>query len=403
MSSVPRACAEPTLNPPGWTVLPRNLGPLAVGLALATLLHFGIQPQAGAFPTKVMLDAGINIMLAVSLTLVNGFTGQFSIGHAGFMALGGYAAAAVTYYGSYRLWGSPDFHGGLLSWTVSQGTFHGPLLAGGDGLFLLGCLVGGLVAAGAGYVVGLPSLRLRGDYLAIVTLGFGEIVRVLIQASRHQLFSAEEVRATPLVKLATMLGGSLGFISLPFYTTLFWVYTLTALTLIVTYRIKQSSYGRAFLSIREDETAAEALGVHTTRYKVRAFVLAAFFAGVAGALYAHSIGSINAGELGFQKSFDLVIMVVLGGMGSISGSTLAAILLTILPEALRKVTDYANLYLPPEYALPDLRMIIYSLALILMMILRPQGLLGLHEVWDLWGRRARRARAAPAPAGEGPA
>lgn len=367
--------------------VPRSAGPLLVGVALALALHFWVQPASGPFATKVLLDIGINVILAVSLTLVNGFTGQFSIGHAGFMALGGYAAAAVTYYGSFRLFGSAAFRGGVLSWTVSQGEWGGGLLGGGDVLFLVACLVGGLVAAVAGYVVGLPSLRLRGDYLAIVTLGFGEIVRVLLQASQPQLFGADEIQATAAWRLSVSLGGALGFISLPFYTTLFWVYAFVALTLIVTCRIKYSSYGRAFLSIREDEIAAEAMGIHTTRYKVRAFVLAAFFAGLAGALYGHSIGSINAGELGFQKSFDLIIMVVLGGMGSISGSTLAAVLLTLLPELLRTVTDHVNQFLPARYALPDLRMIIYSLALILMMILRPQGLLGLHEIWDLRRRR----------------
>jgi branched-chain amino acid transport system permease protein len=382
--------------PPRWTALPRNSLPLAIGVILALGLHFWVQPATGAFRTKVLLDSGINIILAVSLTLVNGFTGQFSIGHAGFMALGGYASAAVMYYGSHRLWGSPAFHGGVLSWTTSQGPFDGPWLDSGDGLFVAACLCGGLVAAVAGYIVGLPSLRLRGDYLAIVTLGFGEIVRVMLQSSRYQLFDAAEIEHTPPVQLATMLGGSLGFISLPFYTTLFWVYLFVALTLLVTYRIKNSSYGRAFLAIREDEVAAEAMGVHTTRFKVRAFVLSAFFAGVAGALYAHSIGAINAGELGFQKSFDLIIMVVLGGMGSISGSTLAAVLLTILPELLRKVTEYINQFLPAAYALPDLRMIIYSLALILMMILRPQGLFGLHELWEFRPWRRRRARPPPA-------
>jgi len=384
---------------PWWAALSRSLGPPAVGLALALVLHAWVQPAAGAFATKLLLDIGINVILAVSLTLVNGFTGQFSIGHAGFMALGGYAAAAITYYGSFRLYGSPAFRGGILSWTTSQGEFSGPLAGSGDLLFVAACLGGGLVAAAAGYVVGLPSLRLRGDYLAIVTLGFGEIVRVLLQSSGHQLFDAPAIQNTALPRLATMLGGSLGFINLPFYTTLFWVYLFVALTLLVTYRIKLSSYGRAFLSIREDEIAAEAMGVHTTRCKVRAFVLAAFFAGVAGALYAHSIGSINAGELGFQKSFDVIIMVVLGGMGSISGSTLAAALLTVLPEALRKVTAYANEFLPAQYALPDLRMIIYSLALIVMMIVRPQGFLGLHEIWDArgWRRLVRRQRGRPAP------
>ncbi len=375
-------------HPPSWTILPRNAGPIVAGLGLSLLLHFWLQPASGAFATKLLLDIGINIILAVSLTLVNGFTGQFSIGHAGFMAIGGYIAAAVMYYCSFRLYGAAQFNGGILSWTVSQGTFSGPVLGTGDGLFLIACIAGGLVAAVAGYLVGLPSLRLRGDYLAIVTLGFGEIVRVILQSSSRQLETAPEVSGTSWPRLLTQLGGALGFTTPLFYTTLFWVYFFVAITLIVTYRIKRSSYGRAFLSIREDEIAAEAMGVPTTRFKVRAFVLAAFFAGVAGSLYAHSIGGINAGELGFQKSFDVVIMVVLGGMGSISGSTLAAIILTLLPELLRTVTTWVNQYLPPEYALPDLRMIIYSLALILMMILRPQGLFGLHEIWNFRIRRS---------------
>ncbi len=387
MSAAPRQLAA---APAPWTVLPRNALPVVAGVALALLLHFSIRTSQGAFANKLLVDIGINIILAVSLTLVNGFTGQFSIGHAGFMAIGGYVAAAITYYGSLRLLGHAAFSGGVLSWTMSQGSFGGPWFGPGDGLFLLGCLAGGLAAAVAGYVVGLPSLRLRGDYLAIVTLGFGEIVRVLLQGTDPQLFEPSAVARTSWPVLFTHLGGALGFISLPFYTTLFWVYAFVALTLVVTFRIKRSSYGRALLSIREDEIAAEAMGVPTTRFKVRAFVLAAFFAGVAGALYGHSIGSVNAQDLGFQKSFELIIMVVLGGMGSISGSTLAAVLLTVLPEALRTVTHFINGYLPTEYELPDLRMVIYSLALIVMMILRPQGFFGLHELWDL--RRGGRVR-----------
>jgi len=374
----------------GWVPALRSGAPVLVAVGLGLLMHFAVQPAVGAFKARVLIDIGINIILAVSLTLVNGFTGQFSIGHAGFMALGGYAAGALSYYGSIRLFGSAAFNGGVVSWTASQGTFGGPWVGGGDVLFVAACLTGGLVAAGAGYLVGLPSLRLRGDYLAIVTLGFGEIVRVVLQSTPAQLSQAADVAAAPWPLLTLKLGGALGFIGLPFYTTLFWVYLVVGLTLAVAIRLKRSSYGRAFLAIREDEVAAEALGVHTTRYKVRAFVLAAFLAGVAGALYAHLIGSINAGELGFQKSFEVVIMVVLGGMGSVSGSTLAAIVLTLLPELLRSVTGTINTHLPREYELPDLRMIIYSLALILMMILRPQGFCGLREIWD-WriGRRRR--------------
>src|SRR5262249_50034997 len=160
---------------------------------------------------------------------------------------------------------------------------------------------------------------------------------------------------------ATHLNSASGFFGLPAYTNVFWVYLFVCITLIVAYRLKESSYGRAFLSIRENEVAAEAMGINTTRFKVRAFMIAAFFAGIAGGLFAHELGVIlNPNELGFLKSFDIVIMVVLGGMGSVSGAVLAAILLTILPEALRAFAQY--------------RMIFYALALILMMILRPQGL-----------------------------
>jgi len=341
----------------------KGLAPLAAGLALAVAMQLSAGPIIGPFAVKLLMDIGINVILAVSLNIVNGFTGQFSIGHAGFMAVGGYVAGCFTYYGSYLIWGAPRVQAGWLS--------------GGDLLFVGGCLAGAAVAGAAGFVVGLPSLRLRGDYLAIVTLGFGEILRVMLQRTGDVVTSAEEVRAASWPTLATSLGGSLGFSGLPYYTDLFWVYVFVAVTLLVALRLKFSSLGRAFLSIRENEIAAEAVGVNTTRLKVRAFVLAAAFAGIAGGLFAHEVGtSLNPRELGFQKSFDIVIMVVLGGMGSVSGAVLAAIVLTLLPEALRGFSEF--------------RMPIYALALILMMILRPQGILGLREVWELpWLRRRR--------------
>jgi len=341
----------------------KGLAPVALGFALAVALQLSAGPIIGPFAVKLLMDIGINVILAVSLNLVNGFTGQFSIGHAGFMAVGGYVAGCVTYYGSYLVWGSPTVQAGWLS--------------GGDGLFVGGCLAGAVVAGAAGFVVGLPSLRLRGDYLAIVTLGFGEILRVMLQRTGDVLTSADDVRAASYGTLATSLGGSLGFSGLPYYTDLFWIYAFVAITLVVALRLKFSSYGRAFLSIRENEIAAEAVGINTTKLKVRAFVLAAAFAGIAGGLFAHEVGtSLNPRELGFQKSFDIVIMVVLGGMGSVSGAVLAAIVLTLLPEALRSFSEF--------------RMPIYALALILMMILRPQGILGLREIWELpWLRRRK--------------
>ena len=340
----------------------RGILPLAVGFALAIALQLAIGPVVGPFAVKLLMDIGINVILAVSLNLVNGFTGQFSIGHAGFMAVGGYVAGAITYYGSFMLWGGPQVHPGWLS--------------GGDVLFVCGCLVGALVAAGTGYLVGLPSLRLRGDYLAIVTLGFGEILRVMLQRTGDVITSVDEVKKASMWTLATSVGGSLGFSGLPYYTDLFWVYLFVTITVVVALHLKFSSYGRAFLSIRENEIAAEAVGINTTRLKVRAFVLAAAFAGIAGGLFAHEVGtSLNPRELGFQKSFDIVIMVVLGGMGSVSGAVLAAIVLTLLPEALRGFSEF--------------RMPIYALALILMMILRPQGILGLKEIWELRKGRSR--------------
>ena len=341
----------------------KGLAPVALGFALAVGLQLAAGPVIGPFAVKLLMDIGINVILAVSLNVVNGFTGQFSIGHAGFMAVGGYVAGCITYYGSYLLWGAPTVQAGWLS--------------GGDLLFVGGCLAGAVVAGAAGFLVGLPSLRLRGDYLAIVTLGFGEILRVMLQRTGDVITSAEDVRAASYGTLATSLGGSLGFSGLPYYTDLFWVYAFVAITLVVALRLKFSSYGRAFLSIRENEIAAEAVGVNTTKLKVRAFVLAAAFAGIAGGLFAHEVGtSLNPRELGFQKSFDIVIMVVLGGMGSVSGAVLAAIVLTLLPEALRSFSEF--------------RMPIYALALILMMILRPQGILGLREIWELpWLRRRK--------------
>jgi branched-chain amino acid transport system permease protein len=345
----------------------RSVFPVVLGVLLAVAMQLAAGPLIGPFAAKLLMDIGINVILAVSLNLVNGFTGQFSIGHAGFMAVGGYVAGAITFYGSFLLFGNVQVVPGWLS--------------KGDVLFVGGCLAGALVAAAAGWIVGLPSLRLRGDYLAIVTLGFGEILRVLMQRTGDVISNVEEVRHASAGTLMTSLGGSLGFSGLPYYTDLFWVYAFVTVTLVVAFRLKFSSLGRAFLSIRENEIAAEAVGVDTTKLKVRAFVLAAGFAGIAGGLFAHEVGtSLNPRELGFQKSFDVVIMVVLGGMGSVSGAVLAAIVLTLLPEALRSFSEF--------------RMPIYALALILMMILRPQGLLGLKEIWEMPWFKRRRGKAA---------
>ena len=414
-----------------WWAFPLRVAwPLLAAIAAAAVTQFIIAPHLGAYAQNLVVNVGIAIILAVSLNVVNGFTGQFSIGHAGFMSLGGYCAAAILYYGSYRLFGDNSTHGGILSWT-SEGPPQGKLIQSGDWLFVGACVAGGLVAAVAGWVVGLPSLRLRGDYLAIVTLGFGEIVRVIIQGTSDQLDPTSTDPAMADLSFGrqlTHLGGALGFGQAPAYTTCFWAILFATITLIATVRLKYSGYGRALLSIRENEIAAQAVGVNLTKLKVRAFVFSAFFAGLGGGLYAMVAGTINAGDFGFQKSFDYVIMVVLGGLGSISGAAIAAVLLTLLPELLRDppslwprgligaavvavlITAMARRRRGPlltlaggcvawqvvfllarrqHVNLADYRMVIYALSLIVIMIVRPQGLFGIGELWDFLPRPLR--------------
>ena len=296
---------------------------------------------------RIAVLCGINIVLALSLNLVNGITGQFSIGHAGFMAVGAYVSAAFTVYGAPRLLGAAQ-------------AADGPLAAAA---FVVAMLLGGLASAVAGVLVGLPSMRLRGDYLAIVTLGFGEIIRVVI-------LNIDAV------------GGARGFAGVPIRANLAWVTGVAVLTFAAIYNLLQSYHGRALLAIREDEIAAEALGIPTTRYKVSAFAIGAFFAGVAGALFAHYI-YLHTNSFTFMKSIEVIIMVVLGGMGSLTGSVIGATLLTALPELLR-------------FASAD-RLIIYSLLLVVLMISRPQGILGRRELSLGFLRPGRRPRPTTAP------
>ncbi len=358
-----------------WRSLMTSAIAPVVALAFAFVM-LGLQKNVlPLYYARILLDVGIAMMLAVSLNIVNGMTGQFSIGHAGFMAIGGYTAGMVTYYsllwkfGSMSVWAATAKNGGFIE--------------SGQWLLPLGCLAGALAAAIAGYLVGLPSLRLRGDYLAIVTLGFGEIMRVLLQQTNRKLETWEQVQNAKWSELIPPpVGMALGFDGLPTFTNMFWVYLLLSLTVIIAFRLKQSGIGRSMIAVREDEIAAHAMGVNITRVKVRSFVIAAALAGAAGGLYAHELGvTLTPTDAGFAKSFDLIIMTVLGGKGSISGVMIAAAVVTILPEWLRNVEQY--------------RLIVYALVLILMMLLRPQGLFGSHEVWD-WFVKRRSSRKAVA-------
>ncbi|MEZ4394755.1 MAG: branched-chain amino acid ABC transporter permease [Polyangiales bacterium] len=305
-----------------------------IGSLLVVALLAGVQRVAGAFLDhyfiRVLSVCGINVMLAVSLNLVNGTTGQFSIGHAGFMAVGAYASAIA----SFNL--AP-----VLGPSMSAVTL------------VLACVAGIVAAALAGVAVGVPSLRLRGDYLAIVTLGFGEIIRISIESTE---------------RLGGSQGYPLGAASIPPYATLAWVWGGAVLGTVLVWNLTYSSYGRALSAIREDEIAAEAAGIPTTRYKVLAFSVSAALTGLAGAMYAHDETGgqhIDPGAFRMDRSVDMLVMIIFGGLGSITGAIIGGVFVAVSLELLREFQSY--------------RLIAYALLLIGMMLLRPQGLLGTRE------------------------
>ena len=308
---------------------------LVIYVVISTLISAGILSRGDK---STLMDIGIAIIMAVSLNLTTGFLGQLALGHAGFMAIGAYTAALIT-----------------KSWAIDLAVS-----------FPLSLLAAGLMAAVFGLIIGIPALRLKGDYLAIITLGFGEIIRVILNN-------------------LPFTGGAMGLIGIKRVTDFNYVFIIMALVVACLFTLGRSRHGRAILSIRENEVAAESTGIPTTFYKVFAFTLAAFFAGVAGGLFAHKMGSLTPATFDFNKSIDYLVMVVLGGMGSITGSIISAAVLTLLPELLRFLADW--------------RMLIYSLVLILMMLFRPKGLMGtaefsLVEIWDFCAQRIRKLQAA---------
>jgi branched-chain amino acid transport system permease protein len=329
--------------------LPRKLAVIAVGLVVLIGLNQAFEHGIGDFQinpyyARIINLIGINVTLAVSLNLINGLAGQFSIGHAGFMAVGGYTATSLTVY-----------QGAAIA-RLAESTLGEPI--GASIVMVASLTAGALAAAAAGLAVGIPSLRLRGDYLAIVTLGFSEIIRVLILN-------------------IPSVGGATGFTDAIPITNFFWIFSVATLTIVVVRNIETSTFGYALATIRSDEIAAEAMGINTTRHKVMAFVVSAAFAGVAGGLSGQLFANpLNPQNLSFVKSIEVIVMIVLGGIGSIAGAALGATTLTVLPEALRGL----------DRQFPGLRMVIYALLLILFMIFRPQGLLGRR---DVVGKRVR--------------
>ena len=377
-----------------------HLSRFAIALAIGALLWMmqSVLPQfINPYWQQILILAGVNVMLAVSLNLINGVTGQFSLGHAGFMATGAYASAAFSYY-------------------IGE-----PRLALPSGIvFLIALLIGAGAAGLAGLLVGLPSLRLRGDYLAIVTLGFNQII---VSVIRNQ----------------DALGGATGFNRIPIYANFTWTFALVILCILSIRNLATSGFGREMRAVRDDEIAAEASGINTTRVKVVAFVVSAMWAGIAGAVQVHYLGSANPDSFEFTKSVEIVVMVVLGGLGSITGSALAGFGLRFLEAILTESRSF--LWVVPLFALfcvaiawnrgqtlnraafwrfaalamvvtgaflafaysnaawlesnkGPLRYVLYAVILILLMLMRPQGLLGRGE-WSLKRRRAPLSKNAP--------
>ena len=278
---------------------------IAVYIVLALCDNMGLlNRQAKA----LLVPIGINIILAVSLNLMVGFLGELSLGHAGFMSVGAYVGCMTTIYLDMPVWAEMP----------------------------LAMLLGGVAAGIFGLIIGVPALRLKGDYLAIVTLAFGEIVRSVLNN-------------------LSVVGGSGGLNGIPRYSNYTIVYVMAVITIIVIANLVKSRHGRAICSIRDNVIAAESMGIPVVYYKLMAFVVAAFFAGIAGVLYGHNLGILKPSTFDFNKSIEILVMVVMGGMGSIPGSVVAAILITVLPEVLRGLADY--------------RMLIYAVVLIAMMLL----------------------------------
>ncbi|MDM8142763.1 branched-chain amino acid ABC transporter permease [Megamonas hypermegale] len=297
----------------------RDLTTLILSLVLFGVLYALMETGfIGSFWELNIFLICINIIMAVSLNLINGYTGQFSLGHAGFMAVGAYVGVVCTV------------------------NFHVP--------FGLALIFGGLAAGVLGCLIGLPTLRLKGDYLAIATLGLGEIIRIVIMNIEY-------------------VGGAAGFKGIPHHTTFPWVFLVMLFTLFFIKNFVNSKYGRSCIAVRENEIAAEAMGVNTTKYKVMAFTIGAIFAGIGGGLFAHCFYIINPSSFTFMASFNYLIMVVLGGLGSITGSIAGAFVVTFVSAALA--------------SWPEFRMIIYAIVLILLMFYRPQGLFGYKEITNM--------------------
>ncbi|MBI3394505.1 MAG: branched-chain amino acid ABC transporter permease [Spirochaetia bacterium] len=320
------------------------------------VLLFVFDEMFDRFTMQIFKLCAINIILALSLNLINGFTGLFSLGHAGFMAVGAYTCAILTM--------SPEQK--EVNYVLQPIV---PWLANVHMPFVPSLLIGGLLAGFIGWFLGVVALRLRDDYLAIATLGFSEIIRVVLTNAQG------------------ITNGSLGLKGLARFTTMWWAWGSAILITVFLVFLIRSSYGRAFKSIRDNEIAAEAMGIDVFGMKVMSFTISSFLAGIAGGLLAHYLTTIDPKQFIFLKTFDILLIVVLGGVGSITGSVISAIVVTISMEALRFLDGPLNLGFMTTNGVPGLRMVFFSALLMIVVIYRQQGLMGNSEFsWDSLAR-----------------
>ena len=330
----------------------KTLGTAVIGLGLL----FAAEGMFDSFTMQIFKLCAINIILALSLNLINGFTGLFSLGHAGFMAVGAYTCAILTM--------SPEQK--EVNYVLQPIV---PWLANIQFPFIPALLLAGLLAGVIGWFLGVIALRLRDDYLAIATLGFSEIIRVI------------------LTNAQSFTNGSLGLKGLPRFTTMWWAWGMAVLVTLFLVLLIRSSYGRAFKSIRDNEIAAESMGINVFGMKVLSFTISSFLAGIAGGLLAHYLTTIDPKQFIFLKTFDILLIVVLGGVGSITGSVVAAIVVTIAMEALRFLDGPLDLGFMTTTGVPGLRMVFFSALLMIVVIYRQQGLMGKAEFsWDALSR-----------------
>ncbi len=328
-------------------------------IVLLYVITYFFENNLDAFLKRVLNTGLIYVILAVSLNLINGFTGQFSLGHAGFMAIGAYTSAL--------LYMSPE--------TKAMNFFMVPLISPLDRIqlpFFFALIIGGLMAALAGFIVGAPCLRVKGDYLAIVTYGFSEIIRSLFN------------------NLQNITNGPLGLKGLPTYTNLWWTLSWAIVTVLVVKRIVESSYGRALKAVRDDEVAAESVGINLFKHKVLAFVIGAFFAGIGGGLLGSLLMTIDPNSFSILFTYQIIMIILLGGLGNLTGSIVMAIFFAFLMEWLRFVELPMNIFGVTIKGIPGMRMLIFSVLLMITILFFRKGVFGEREFsWNIFVRKKR--------------